>query len=247
MPEISTTARLPMVWVVDDDPELRHLLREFLEKHDFSVRLFPDGTQLERRLQRERPDLLVLDQMMPGDSGLTLCKRIRDGGDDVGIIMLTARNEPTDRIAGIEGGADDYIGKPFVAHELVARIRSILRRRSAHPAGGPIPDADSVTFGPYRMDFAARSLWRATERIALTTTEFATLAALVRNPYKPMTRERLMELARGPGTDSTERSIDVQISRLRKLLSAPREHGQFIQTVWGFGYVFAPEGVGNGR
>jgi two-component system, OmpR family, phosphate regulon response regulator OmpR len=244
MSTTSNTNRAPMIWVVDDDPELRLLLREFLEKQGFDVRLFADGAQLEHRLERERPDLLVLDQMMPGDSGLVLCQRIRAGGDDVGIIMLTARNEPTDRIAGIERGADDYVGKPFVPLELVARIRSVLRRRTLRPPGAPIPDADVVTFGPFRIDFANRSLWRDAERVALTTTEFAVLTALARNPHRPMTRERLVELARGPGADTTERSIDVQVSRLRKLLATSQDDGQFIQTVWGYGYVFVPDGAG---
>jgi len=233
--------RMPMIWIVDDDPELRGLLREFLEKHEFEVRLFADGSQVEHRLARERPDLLVLDQMMPGDSGLVLCQRIRATGDDVGIIMLTARNEPTDRIAGIERGADDYIGKPFVPLELVARIRSVLRRRSLRPPGAPMPDAEVVGFGAYRVDFASRALWRGSERIALTTTEFAVLAALVRNPHRPLTRERLLELAHGPGAETTERGIDVQVSRLRKLLATAAEDGQYIQTVWGYGYVFVPD------
>ncbi len=244
---MTTTAnanRMPMIWIVDDDPELRGLLREFLEKHGFEVRLFADGAQLEHRLERERPDLLVLDQMMPGDSGLVLCQRIRATGDEVGIIMLTARNEPTDRIAGIERGADDYIGKPFVPLELVARIRSVLRRRTLRPPGAPMPEAEVMSFGAFRIDFATRSLWRDAERIALTTTEFAVLAALARNPHRPLTRERLLELARGPNAEATERGIDVQVSRLRKLLAASPEDGQFIQTVWGYGYVFVPDGSG---
>jgi two-component system phosphate regulon response regulator OmpR len=247
LPPMTTTAnanRMPMIWIVDDDPELRGLLREFLEKHGFEVRLFADGAQLEHRLERERPDLLVLDQMMPGDSGLVLCQRIRATGDEVGIIMLTARNEPTDRIAGIERGADDYIGKPFVPLELVARIRSVLRRRTLRPPGAPMPEAEVMSFGAFRIDFATRSLWRDAERIALTTTEFAVLAALARNPHRPLTRERLLELARGPNAEATERGIDVQVSRLRKLLAASPEDGQFIQTVWGYGYVFVPDGSG---
>ena len=242
MTTAANSARMPMIWIVDDDPELRGLLREFLEKHDFAVRLFADGSQVEHRLARERPELLVLDQMMPGDSGLVLCQRIRAAGDDVGIIMLTARNEPTDRIAGIERGADDYIGKPFVPLELVARIRSVLRRRSLRPPGAPMPEAEEVRFGALRIDFAGRALWRGTERIALTTTEFAVLAALARNPHRPLTRERLLELARGPGAETTERGIDVQVSRLRKLLASGG--GDFIQTVWGYGYVFVPDGGG---
>ena len=238
------SARMPMIWIVDDDPELRGLLREFLEKHGFEVRVFADGSQVEHRLARERPELLVLDQMMPGDSGLVLCQRIRAAGDDVGIIMLTARNEPTDRIAGIERGADDYVGKPFVPLELVARIRSVLRRRTLRPPGAPMPEAEVMHFGDYRIDFANRTLWRGGDKISLTTTEFAVLAALARHPHRPLTRERLVELARGPGAEATERSIDVQVSRLRKLLTGAGSGDQFIQTVWGYGYVFVPDAAG---
>lgn len=227
----------PLIWIADDDPELRSLLQEYLEKHDFAVRTFPNGRDIERRMARERPDLLILDYMMPGDSGLELCRRIR-AQDDVGIIMLTARNELADRIAGIEGGADDYIGKPFAPQELVVRIRSVLRRRAVLPAGTPLADADALAFGDYRIDFATRTLWRGDEKIGLTTTEFALLAALCRNPHRPFTRERLVELVRGPGSDTGDRSIDVQISKLRKLLRIKSADPEYIQTVWGYGYVF---------
>lgn len=238
---MTETHRKPLIWIVDDDPELRSLLQEFLEKHDFEVRVFPNGRDVERRLLRERPDLLVLDYMMPGDNGLEICKRIR-AGDDVGIIMLTARNEVVDRIAGIEGGADDYIGKPFAPQELVVRIRSVLRRRSLVPAGAPLADAEAITFGNFRIDFHNRTLWRGEEKITLTTTEFALLAALCRNPHRPFTRERLLEQARGPGSETTDRSIDVQISKLRKLIRNDAADAQeYIQTVWGYGYVFVPD------
>lgn len=237
---MSETTRKPMIWIVDDDPELRSLLQEFLERQQFEVRVFPHGRDVERRLARERPDLIVLDYMMPGDSGLEICRRIR-AGDDVGIIMLTARNEVDDRIAGIEGGADDYIGKPFVPQELVVRIRSVLRRRALLPAGTPVADADAIAFGACRVDLHARTLMRGDERIALTTTEFALLAALCRNPYRPLTRERLLELARGPGAEATDRSVDVQVSKLRKLIRNGPDDPEYIQTVWGYGYVFTPD------
>lgn len=233
--------RKPLLWIADDDPELRALLQQFLERHDFEVRTFPDGRDIERRIVRERPDLLVLDHMMPGDSGLEICKRIR-ATDDVGIIMLTARNEVVDRIAGIEGGADDYIGKPFAPQELVVRIRSVLRRRALFPAGAPLADAEALTFGEFRVEFNTRSLWRRDEKIALTTTEFALLATLCRNPYRPFTRERLLELARGPGSEAGDRSVDVQISKLRKLLRNDPADPDYIQTVWGYGYVFVADG-----
>lgn len=233
-------SRKPLIWVADDDPELRSLLQEFLEKQDFEVRIFPNGRDIERRMARERPDLLILDYMMPGENGLELCRRIR-ANDDVGIIMLTAKNELADRIAGIEGGADDYIGKPFAPQELVVRIRSVLRRRSLLPAGTPMADADAITFGRHRVDFHTRTLWRGDEKIPLTTTEFALLAALCRNPHRPFTRERLVELARGPGSDTSDRSIDVQVSKLRKLLRIGPAEPDYIQTVWGYGYVFVIE------
>ncbi len=234
------THRKPLVWIVDDDPELRSLLQEFLEKNSFEVRVFPDGRDVERRLLRERPDLLVLDYMLPGDNGLEICKRIR-ANDDIGIVMLTARNEIVDRISGIEGGADDYIGKPFAPQELVARIRAVLRRRTLLPTGAPIAEADAVCFGPFRIDFQTRVLWCGSEKMNLTTTEFALLSGLCRNPHRPFTRERLLELARGPGSETTDRSVDVQISKLRKLIRSNSIDQEYIQTVWGYGYVFVPD------
>ncbi|MDE2439418.1 MAG: response regulator [Betaproteobacteria bacterium] len=237
---MSDSTRKPLIWVVDDDPELRTLLLEYLGAQGFEVRGFPDGRDIERRLLRERPDLIVLDYMLPGDDGLTLCRRIR-ASDEVGIIMLTARNELSDRIAGIDGGADDYIGKPFAPQELVVRIRSVLRRRLAIPPGAPKADEECVTFGDYRLDFGSRILWRRHEAVTLTTTEFALLSALCRNPHRPLTRERLLELARGPGTETGDRSVDVQISKLRKMIHGAVNQPEFIQTVWGYGYVFVPD------
>jgi two-component system, OmpR family, phosphate regulon response regulator OmpR len=237
---VSDAPRKPLIWVVDDDPELRSLLIEYLESQDFDVRGFPDGRDIERRLVRERPDLLVLDYMMPGEDGLTLCRRIRTA-DEVGIIMLTARNELGDRIAGIEGGADDYIGKPFAPQELVVRIRSVLRRRAVVPSGTPLADAESIEFGPYRLDLQTRTLWQGDQPVALTTTEFAVMVALCRQPHRPLTREQLLEQVRGPGAETTDRSIDVQISKLRKLLRGDLAAPDYIQTVWGYGYVFVPD------
>ena len=126
-------SRIPQIWVVDDDPELRQLLKEYLEREGFSVRVFADGQDVPRRLARERPDLLVLDLMLPREDGLTLCRRLRDQGDDIPIIILTAKNDPIDRVIGIESGADDYVGKPFLPRELCARIQAVLRRRQTLP------------------------------------------------------------------------------------------------------------------
>ena len=235
-------SRPALIWVVDDDPELRRLLQEYLIKQEFDVRTLPDGRDLERRLLRDRPDLLVLDVMMPGDDGLEICRRLRAAGDDIPIIMLTAKSDPIDRVIGIENGADDYIGKPFLPRELTARINAVLRRRSPLPPGTPIADGDVVAFGECRLELATRSLRRGERKIDLTTGEFALLAALSRHPHQPLSRERLLELARGPNSETFERSIDVQISRLRKLIETDPGKPRHIQTVWGFGYVFVPDG-----
>jgi two-component system, OmpR family, phosphate regulon response regulator OmpR len=235
-------SRTPIIWVVDDDPELRSLLQEYLEKQNFEVRTLPDASDLERRLSRIRPDLLVLDLMLPGDDGLTVCRRLRSAGDDIPIIMLTAKSDPIDRVVGIEMGADDYLGKPFLPRELTARIQAVLRRRAPLPPGTPLADGNVVQFGRCRLELATRTLWRGDEKLDLTTGEFSLLAALVQHPHHPLSRERLIELARGPGSETFERSIDVQVSRLRKLVEDNPGAPRHIQTVWGFGYVFVPEG-----
>lgn len=234
-------SRQPWIWVIDDDPELRKLLDEYLVKQGFTVRTLADGRDLERRLMRERPDLLVLDLMMPGDSGLEICRRLRASGDDIPIIMLTAKSDPIDRVIGIEMGADDYLGKPFLPRELTARIQSVLRRRSTLPVGAPIADGNTIAFGEYKLDLATRTLWRDDRKMEMTGGEFSLLSAFVKHPHQPLSRERLIELARGPGSETIDRSIDVQISRLRKLIEPDPAKPRYIQTVWGFGYVFVPD------
>jgi two-component system phosphate regulon response regulator OmpR len=230
----------PWIWVVDDDPELRRLLEQYLATQGFEVRSFPDARDIERKLQRQRPDLLVLDVMMPDVDGLEACRRIRATGDDVPIIMLTARNEPLHRVAGIETGADDYLGKPFLPAELTARINAVLRRRM--PAGAPLADGEEVSFGDFRLDLGTRTLWRGDATVDITSGEFSLLAAFARHPHKPLSRDRLVELARGRSAEPFERSIDVQISRLRKTIEVDPGTPRLIQTVWGFGYVFVPNG-----
>lgn len=234
-------SRPPCIWVIDDDPELRKLLAEYLGKQNFEVRTLADARDLERRLARERPDLLVLDLMLPGEDGLAVCRRLRAAHDDIPIIILTARSEPIDRVIGIEQGADDYIGKPFLPRELTARIQAVLRRRVPLPPGTPIPEGEVVRFGDRRLDLATRTLWQGDRKVEMTTGEFALLSAFVKHPHKPLSRERLIELARGPGAEAFERSVDVQISRLRKLVEPDPGRPRHIQTVWGFGYVFVPE------
>jgi two-component system phosphate regulon response regulator OmpR len=232
------------ILVVDDDLRLRDLLKRYLGEQGFSVDTVPDAGAMDRQLGRVRYDLVVLDLMMPGEDGFAACRRLRAGDSTVGIVMLTARGDDVDRIAGLETGADDYIAKPFNPRELVARINAVLRRAAPpETPGAPSATPDRVAFGPFALDLATRTLTREGEPVALTTGEFALLKALAQNPRKPMSRDKLMELARGRALESADRSIDVQVSRLRRLLGEDPSGPRFIQTVWGFGYVFVPDGA----
>ena len=195
-------------------------------------------------MRRETVDLIVLDLMMPGEDGITICRRLRSSNDKTPIIMLTAKVEDVDRIVGLEVGADDYLGKPFNPRELLARINAVLRRRPIQePPGAPSSENEVVNFGPFSFDLGARILRKGPEQLALTTGEFAMLKALVRHPRMPMSREKLAQLARGRGFEPFDRSLDVQISRLRKLIEADVSVPRYIQTVWGVGYVFVPDGT----
>ena len=230
------------IWVVDDDPDLRHLLSTYLGEQGYEVRCMGDGAQLMARLEGQRPDLLVLDLMLPGDDGLTLLRRLRDGDDDLPVLMLTARADAVDRIIGLEQGADDYLAKPFLPRELTARIEAVLRRRGTLPGGLPQPDGARIGFGDLEVDLSARTLERQGEVLTITGGEFALLAAFVQHPHRPLSRERLIELARGPGSDTDSRSMDVQVSRLRRLIEPEPARPRYVQTVWGYGYVFVPDG-----
>ncbi len=232
-----------MIWVVDDDPELRKMVGTYLIDQGYDVRCLCDAKQLEARLEFQRPDLVVLDLMLPGDDGLTVLRRLRDAGDDLPVVMLTARADGVDRIIGLELGADDYLGKPFLPRELTARIEAVLRRRSNVPAGTPLADGAQVTFGDNKLDLAARTLMRNGSAQVITSGEFSLLAAFVQHPHRPLSRERLIELARGPESDTDSRSMDVQVSRVRKLIEPDPSRPRYLQTVWGYGYVFVPDGT----
>ena len=236
-----------MIWVVDDDPELRQMVGTYLIDQGYDVRCLCDVKQLEARLEFQRPDLVVLDLMLPGDDGLTALRRLRDAGDDLPVVMLTARGDGVDRIIGLEQGADDYLGKPFLPRELTARIEAVLRRRSSIPAGTPLADGAQVNFGDNQLDLAARTLVRKGTTQVITSGEFSLLAAFVQHPHRPLSRERLIELARGPESDTDSRSMDVQVSRVRKLIEHDPSRPRYVQTVWGYGYVFVPDGETRGE
>jgi len=237
------TSRLDKLVIVDDDARIRDLLRRFLSQEGFDVLLAEDGRALDRILQRETIDLIVLDLMLPGEDGLSICKRLRSNGTLIPVIMLTAKGEDVDRINGLEIGADDYLGKPFNPRELLARIHAVLRRRpQAEVPGAPASDREVINFSEFTLDLGARSLSKNGQDIPLTTGEFAMLKALVRHPRQALSRDKLAQLARGREFEPFDRSLDVQVSRLRKMIEKDPASPKIIQTVWGVGYVFVPDG-----
>lgn len=233
----------PRILVVDDDMRLRGLLERYLTENEFQVRAVPDAEQMDRLLVRESFQLIVLDLMLPGEDGISVCRRLREQNKDIPVIMLTARGDEADRIIGLEVGADDYLGKPFNPRELLARIRAVLRRQTTDVPGAPSPHNEQIEFGPFTFNLGTRELFRNNHPMPLTSGEYAVLKALVSNAREPLSRDRLMHLARGRDYAALERSIDVQVSRLRRLLEDDPSRPRYIQTVWGLGYVFIPEGT----
>lgn len=235
--------RTPKLLVVDDDPRLRDLLRRYLGENGFQVFVADNGVTMNRLWLRERFDALILDLMMPGEDGLQILRRLREQKDTTPIIMLTARGEDVDRIVGLEMGADDYIPKPFNPRELLARIHAVLRRRPAADApGAPSMTDEVVKFGEFELDLGTRVLRKNGEPVPLTTGEFAVLKAFARHPKQPLSRDKLMEIARGREYEVFDRSLDVQVSRLRKMIEPDPSKPRFLQTVWGVGYVLIPDG-----
>lgn len=228
--------------VVDDDARLRDLLTRYLGEQGFEVKAVGDSEQMKRAQSREHFDLIVLDLMLPGEDGLAICRRLRGTDDKTPIIMLTAKGDEIDRIVGLEMGADDYLPKPFNPRELLARIQAVLRRQGITPPGAPAAQ-EIVCFGEVEVDLATRTLKHKGETQMLTTGEFAVLHVLLQHPRQPLSRDKLMTLARGREQGPFDRAIDVQVSRLRKLIESDPAKPRYLQTVWGFGYVFIPDGT----
>lgn len=241
---MNTKTTISRILVIDDDVRLRDLLTRYLAEQGFDVKALPDASQLDKRLQRDPPHLIVLDLMLPGEDGLAICRRLRGAGESVPIIMLTAKGEDVDRIVGLEMGADDYLAKPFNPRELVARIHAVLRRHADRPAPGSPTDDGVVPFGPWTLDLSARTMTQGDKVVNLTTGEYSLIKVLAQHPRQPLAREKLMLLARGRDHEVFDRAIDVQVSRVRKLVESDPGNPRYIQTVWGFGYVYVPDSEG---
>ena len=227
------------ILVVDDDAEIRDLLREYLQKHDYRVTTLPDGRALRATVETSQPDVIILDLMMPGEDGLTLCRDLR-ARSNVPIIMLTARGDETDRIVGLEMGADDYVPKPFSPRELLARVKSVLRRARSLPENlQPEPSA-SYHFAGWTLDVASRNLV-ATDGVvvALSGTEFRLLRIFLDHPNRVLTRDQLIDLMLSRDAARFDRAMDVQVSRLRHRLREDAREPAIIKTVRSQGYVFA--------
>jgi len=231
------------ILVVDDDMRLRSLLERYLIEQGFQVRTAANSEQMDRLLERENFHLLVLDLMLPGEDGLSICRRLRQQQNPIPIVMLTAKGDEVDRIIGLELGADDYLPKPFNPRELLARINAVMRRQIAEVPGAPAQQETVIAFGEFSLNLATREMFHGDESIALTSGEFAVLKVLVNHPREPLSRDKLMNLARGRDYSALERSIDVQVSRLRRLIEKDATNPRYIQTVWGLGYVFVPDGT----
>ena len=236
------TQETPKILVVDEDLRLRSLLERFLREQGYQVRTVPDGQQMDRYLERENYHLIVLDLMLPGEDGFSICKRLRAADNNIPIIMLTAKGDEVDKILGLELGADDYLSKPFSPRELAARIKAVMRRRTVEIPGAPSAEESMVEFGRFKLNLATREMLDGDTAINLTSGEFAVLKSLVTHPRQPLSRDKLMNLARGRDYSALERSIDVQVSRLRRMLEEDPAKPRYIQTVWGVGYVFVPDG-----
>jgi two-component system OmpR family response regulator len=230
---------VPHILIVDDDREIRDLLNRFLVKHGLRVSTARDGIEMSRILDGAAIDLVVLDLMMPGEDGLSLCRKLR-ATNSLPVIMLTAMGEDTDRIVGLEMGADDYLPKPFNPRELLARIKAVLRRVQSLPASSP--KGDTAKFDGWVLDLGSRRLTSPQgEEVELSTGEYDLLLAFATHPRRVLSRDQLLDLARGRTAAPFDRSVDIQVMRLRRKIESDPKEPRLIKTVRGGGYMFAAE------
>ncbi|MGO4711306.1 response regulator [Bradyrhizobium sp. 2TAF24] len=230
----------PHILVVEDDRETRALIARYLRANGCNVMVAADGHEMDRHIANSRVDLIVLDLMLPGEDGLSLCRRLR-ASSQLPVIMLTARGEDVDRIVGLEMGADDYLGKPFNPRELLARINAVLRRQAAAVTASSLKGTTALGFLGWRIDLRLREL-RNPEgaRVALTSAEFDLLQAFCERPGRVLSRDNLLDLTQGRASGSFERSIDVLVSRIRRKLERGPGETDIIKTVRSGGYLFTP-------
>jgi two-component system OmpR family response regulator len=230
---------VPHILIVDDDREIRDLLNRFLVKHGLRVSTARDGVEMTRTLDGAAIDLVVLDLMLPGEDGLSLCRKLR-ATTSLPVIMLTAMGEDTDRIVGLEMGADDYLPKPFNPRELLARIKAVLRRVQSLPAASP--KGDTAKFDGWVLDLGSRRLTSPQgEEVELSTGEYDLLLAFATHPRRVLSRDQLLDLARGRTAAPFDRSVDIQVMRLRRKIESDPKEPRLIKTVRGGGYMFAAE------
>lgn len=225
----------PTILIVEDDPEIRRLVRDFLSQEGFVIELAEDGKAMDAVLQRQKPDLIILDLMLPGEDGLAICRRLRTQGT-IPILMLTAKSDEIDRVVGLEMGADDYLTKPFSSRELLARARAIMRR--TRPAA-ETPDNRRHGFDAFVIDIDARQLaTQGGDPVTLTSAEFDLLVAFVQRPRRVLTRDQILDWTHGRSAEPFDRTVDMLISRLRKKLDAASRDSNLITTVRNGGYLF---------
>jgi DNA-binding response OmpR family regulator len=225
--------------VVDDEPELRVLLQSYLSKEGYDVEAVEDGAAMDLFLSGNEVDLVILDLMLPGEDGLSIGRRLRQQRN-LPIIILSARGEELDRIVGLEMGADDYLTKPFNPRELLARIRSVLRRCN-ESAATPESGEEIIRFGPFALDTKKHKLTRDGANLPLTAGEFALLHIFLKHQERVMSRTKLLELTKGYDCSPFDRSIDVCVGRLRKKIERDPSQPEYLRTVWGSGYLFSQE------
>ena len=233
------TEKIHVLALIDDDPKILDLTAKYLTDNSFIVHAGKSGKELDEILKKYEADLIILDLMMPEESGLQICQRLRVNQVVTPIIMLTAKGDEVDRIIGLEMGADDYLPKPFNPRELLARINAIIRRKETFSKK---LSTKSINFGDFIFDIQNRNLSKNGKNISITTGEFDLLKVFTERPKQPLSRDQIMQLSRGKEIDVFDRSIDVQISRIRKLIEDNPNNPKYLQTKWGFGYIFNPDG-----
>jgi len=229
------------ILIVDDDPKLRDLLARYLGKENFVVDTAGDAVAMDAYLAKQRPDLIILDLMLPGEDGLSIARRLRAAGD-IPLLMLSARGEEVDRIIGLEMGADDYLPKPFNPRELLARIRAVLRRRDVPTAQPAQDDRKLYRFGPFTLDLTMQRLLRDGAEVEITAGDLALLEAFAEHPNRLLSRDQLVDMIKGYERSPFDRSVDVRVTRLRRKVEPDSANPVFIRTVWGKGYMFTPQG-----